>query len=234
MEAMRPTVLLFDIDGTLVTTGGAGRRAISRAFEKLHGRLDACDTFSLSGMTDRAIVRKALGIIGVDATAEAIDAIIDCYLSLLDEEVQKTEDRLYFVHAGMREAVAEARGRSGVAVGLGTGNVREGARVKLQRVGIYDQFAFGGFGCDHEDRVELICHGARSGARLLDAPLEACRVVVIGDTPKDVHAAKGIGAVCIGVGTGNFTPEALLTAGADFAFPDFTAPGALEALLSER
>jgi phosphoglycolate phosphatase len=234
MEAMRPTVLLFDIDGTLVTTGGAGRRAISRAFEKLHGRLDACESFSLSGMTDRAIVRKALGIIGVESTAEAIDAIIDCYLSLLDEEVKRTEDRQYFVHAGMREAVAEARARSSFAVGLGTGNVREGARVKLQRVGLYDQFSFGGFGCDHEDRVELIRHGARSGARLLEAPLEACRVVVIGDTPKDVDAAKGIGAVCIGVGTGGFTPEALIQAGADFAFPDFTEPGAIEALLRDR
>ncbi|HYI00717.1 HAD family hydrolase [Hyalangium sp.] len=234
MGAMRPTVLLFDIDGTLVTTGGAGRRAISRAFEKLHGRLDACESFSLSGMTDRAIVRQALGLIGVEASPEAIDGVIDCYLSFLDEEVKRTEDHHYFVHAGMREAVAEARSRSGVAVGLGTGNVRSGARVKLERVGLYDQFGFGGFGCDHEDRVELIRHGARSGAQLLNVPLETCRVVVIGDTPKDVSAAKGIGAVCIGVGTGQFTPQALIESGADFAFPDFTVPGAIEALLQDR
>jgi phosphoglycolate phosphatase len=234
MEAMRPTVLLFDIDGTLVTTGGAGRRAISRAFEKLHGRPDACEAFSLSGMTDRSIARKALSIIGVEATAEAIDALLDCYLAFLGEEVQRAEDRHYFIHPGMREAVAEARSRSGVAVGLGTGNVRQGARVKLERVGLYDQFAFGGFGCDHEDRVELIRHGARSGALLLGAPLEECRVVVIGDTPKDVAAAKGIGALCIGVGTGPFKPDALLQAGADFAFPDFTSQGALEALLLHR
>ncbi|MDY7230906.1 HAD family hydrolase [Hyalangium rubrum] len=234
MGAMRPTVLLFDIDGTLVTTGGAGRRAISRAFEKLYGRLDACESFSLSGMTDRAIVRKALSIIGAEVSAEAIDSIIACYLSLLDSEVQRAADREYFVHAGMREAVNEARSRTGVAVGLGTGNVRQGARVKLERVGIYEQFAFGGFGCDHEDRVELIRHGARCGAQLLGAPLEECRVVVIGDTPKDVAAAKGIGALCIGVGTGNFTPQALLDSGADFAFPNFTERGALEALLHDR
>ncbi|MBN1207555.1 MAG: haloacid dehalogenase-like hydrolase [Myxococcaceae bacterium] len=234
MGPMRPTVLLFDIDGTLVTTGGAGRRAISRAFEKLHGRYDACDSFSLSGMTDRAIVRKALSIIGAEDSPQAIDVLIDCYVSFLHEEVQRAEQRHYFVHAGMREAVAEARSRSGFAVGLGTGNVREGARVKLEHVGIYDQFAFGGFGCDHEDRVELIRHGARCGAQLLSTSLEQCRVVVIGDTPKDVDAAKGIGAVCIGVGTGNFTPEALVKAGADFAFPDFTAQGALEALLQDR
>ncbi|WP_224361987.1 HAD family hydrolase [Hyalangium versicolor] len=231
---MRPTVLLFDIDGTLVTTGGAGRRAISRSFEKLHGRRDACDSFSLSGMTDRSIVRKALGIIGVEATPEAIDAVVDGYLSFLGEEVKRAEEKHYFVHAGMREAVTESRARSGVAVGLGTGNVRAGARLKLERVGIYEEFAFGGFGCDHEDRVELIRHGARCGAQILGAPLEECRVVVIGDTPKDVHAAKGIGAICIGVGTGNFSPQALIEAGADFAFQDFTAQGALDALLQDR
>jgi phosphoglycolate phosphatase-like HAD superfamily hydrolase len=234
MGAMRPTVLLFDIDGTLVTTGGAGRRAMERAFQQLHGRGDASDSFSMSGMTDRAIVRKALGIIGVQASEAAIDAVINAYLAHLSEEVRKVDDHKYRVHPGMREAVAAARERQGVAVGLGTGNVRRGAQLKLERVGIYDQFAFGGFGCDHEDRVELIRHGARSGAALLGAPVEECRVVVIGDTPKDVHAAKGIGAVCIGVGTGNFSAEALLAAGADFAFPDFTARDALSVLLADR
>ncbi|WP_225414108.1 HAD family hydrolase [Stigmatella hybrida] len=234
MRPMRPTVLLFDIDGTLVTTGGAGRRSIARAFEKLYRRPDACSSFSLSGMTDRAIVRKAMGIIGVEPRPEAIDELLATYLGLLAEEVKQAVDHEYFVHAGMREAVLEARGRTGVAVGIGTGNVREGARIKLERVGIYEQFAFGGFGCDHEDRVELIRHGATCGAKLLDAPLEECRVVVIGDTPKDVAAAKGIGALCIGVGTGQFTPQALLEAGADFAFSDFTARGAIDALLHGR
>ena len=144
------------------------------------------------------------------------------------------DDRKYFLHPGMREAVLAARSREGVAVGLGTGNVRRGAQVKLERVGIYEQFSFGGFGCDSEDRVELIRHGARSGAAQLGVPVEECRVVVIGDTPKDVHAAKGIGAVCIGVGTGNFSAPALLAAGADFAFPDFTASAALQTLLADR
>jgi phosphoglycolate phosphatase-like HAD superfamily hydrolase len=231
---MRPTVLLFDIDGTLVTTGGAGRRSMERAFRHLHGRGDACDSFSMSGMTDRAIVRKALGLIGVEATEPAIDAVIDSYIAHLAEEVRKVDDYKYRVHPGMREAVLAARAREGFAVGLGTGNVRRGAQVKLERVAIYDQFSFGGFGCDFEDRVELIRHGARAGAAQLGAPVEACRVVVIGDTPKDVHAAKGIGAECIGVGTGNFSAEALLAAGADFAFADFSAREALSILLEGR
>ena len=234
MGAMRPTVLLFDIDGTLVTAGGAGRRSMDLAFERLHGRRDACDSFSMSGMTDRAIVRKGLEVIGALPSPEAITAVIDAYLASLAEEVSLVDDINYRLHPGMREAVEAAHARKGFAVGLGTGNVREGARIKLERVRIHDRFSFGGFGCDHEDRVELIRHGARSGAALLGAPLEACRVVVTGDTPKDVAAAQGIGATCIGVGTGSFTPDALLACGADYAFPDFTAREALAALLDGR
>jgi phosphoglycolate phosphatase-like HAD superfamily hydrolase len=231
---MRPTVLLFDIDGTLVTTGGAGRRAMERAFERLHGRRDACDSFSMSGMTDRAIVRKALEHIGAPTSPEDITAGINAYLAALVEEVPLVSDRDYRLHPGMREAVEAAHARKGFAVGLGTGNVREGARIKLERVRIHDRFSFGGFGCDHEDRVELIRHGARSGAALLGVPVEQCRVVVIGDTPKDVAAAQGIGATCIGVGTGNFSPDDLLACGADYAFPDLTAREALAVLLDGR
>ncbi|NVJ22723.1 MULTISPECIES: HAD family hydrolase [Myxococcus] len=231
MGTMRPTVLLFDIDGTLVTTGGAGRRAMDRAFEQLHGRRDACDSFHMSGMTDRGIVRTALRIIGVEDTEAAIDAGIAAYLAYLADEIQKVEDARYRVFPGMREAVLAARGRRGFAVGLGTGNVRDGARLKLERVGIHDQFAFGGFGCDHENRVELIRRGAEAGAATLGVPREQCRVVIIGDTPKDVDAALGIGAECIGVGTGTFTAEALLQAGAHAAFPDFSHREALPTLL---
>lgn len=231
---MRPTVLLFDIDGTLVTTGGAGRRSMDLAFARLHGRRDACDSFSMSGMTDRAIVRKALDIIGLPSTPDAISAVIDAYLQHLAEEVPRVADRDYILHPGMREAVDTALALPGFAVGLGTGNVREGARIKLERVRIHDRFSFGGFGCDHEDRVELIRHGARTGAAQLGVPLEQCRVVVIGDTPKDVAAAQGIGATCIGVGTGSFTPEQLLACGADYAFPDLTGREALAALLGGR
>lgn len=234
MGAMRPTVLLFDIDGTLITTGGAGRRAMDLAFEQLHGRRDACDSFHMSGMTDRAIVRKALRIIGVEDTEAAIDAGIAAYLAHLTEEVRKVEAQRYIVFPGIREAVHEARKRTGFAVGLGTGNIRAGARVKLERVAIHDQFSFGGFGCDHENRVELIRRGAEAGAATLGVPREECRVVIIGDTPMDVAAAIGIGAECIGVGTGTFTAEALLQAGAHSAFPDFTHPEALPTLLGGR
>ena len=227
---MRPTVLLFDIDGTLITTGNAGRRSIERAFAELHGRGDACN-FSLSGMTDRAIVRKALVHIGVTVSEDAIDAVIERYLENLAHEVPRVAEADYRVFPGMREAVEAAVGLERVAVGLGTGNVVRGAQLKLERVGLYRHFSFGGFGSDAEDRTELIRVGASKGARRLGVPVEACRVVVIGDTPKDVDAALGAGAECIGVGTGNFRAEALRAAGAHVAFDDFSAPGALDALL---
>jgi phosphoglycolate phosphatase len=226
---VRPTVLLFDIDGTLITTGGVGRRAMERAFEDEHGSREACQ-FRFDGMTDRQIARQALTALGIEPTEAAIAKSLAYYLTLLAEEVARASDAEYRLHAGMTEALRAARER-GHAIGLGTGNVLEGARIKLSRVGVFEQFAFGGFGSDAEDRTELIRHGAERGARHAGAPFAECRVVVIGDTPKDVVAARGIGAECIGVGTGRFTPEALLECGATHAFPSLGAPGALAALL---
>ncbi len=226
---MRPTVFLFDIDGTLVTTGGSGRKAMERGFDAVYGRPEAM-RFPMDGMTDRLIVRQALAAIAVEATDAAIDRVLDAYVEVLHEEVTSVPDDRYRVHAGMREAIDAARAR-GAAVGLGTGNVRKGAQVKLDRVGLGQTFRFGGFGCDAERRVDLIRIGAERGAAELGVPRAGCRVVVIGDTPKDVDAARGIGAECVAVGTGHYSPEALMAAGADAAFPDLASPGALAALL---
>lgn len=227
---MRPTVLLFDIDGTLVTTGGVGRRALELTFERLYGRRDACSAIRLDGMTDRAIVRHALGAIGAPATDQAIEELLPAYVRVLEEQVAAADGSRYRVHPGMREAI-EAATSLGLAVGLGTGNIREGARVKLERVDLYRHFAFGGFGCDSESRPELILRGAQRGAERLRAPLAECRVVVIGDTPKDVAAAQAIGAESLGVGTGSFSPDQLLACGATHAFATLAEPGAMAALL---
>jgi phosphoglycolate phosphatase-like HAD superfamily hydrolase len=225
-------VLLFDIDGTLVTTGGAGRRAIDAAFAQRYGRREACSHFPLDGMTDRSILRMGLATISVEPTDAAIDELLVVYVGCLEREVRDADPARYRVHEGMEAAVLAGLAR-GMAVGLGTGNIREGARVKLARVGLYRHFAFGGFGDDHELRPELIRRGAERGAERLGVPLAATRVVVIGDTPKDVLAAKAIGAECVGVGTGSWSPDALLESGAAFAFTSLAAPGALEAVLGE-
>jgi phosphoglycolate phosphatase-like HAD superfamily hydrolase len=225
-------VLLFDIDGTLVTTGGVGRRAIERAFHRCHGRPDACTRIRFDGMTDRSITRLALQAIEVEATEDGIDALLAVYIAELEAELRAAPPDNYRVHVGVGQAIEAARER-GMALGLGTGNVREGARLKLEHVDLYRHFSFGGFGNDHELRVELIRRGAERGAEQLGKTLDQCRVVVIGDTPKDVDAARGIGAESIGVGTGSFSAASLREHGATYAFDDLTSPGALAALLGD-
>lgn len=207
----RTTILLFDIDGTLIDTGGAGRRAMERAFAKQTGRADAC-RFGFDGMTDRSIARKGLSAIGHEPTEQAIDDLLRAYLDALEPEVVSSPS--FTTHPGVERALEGASRRERTVVGLGTGNVREGARIKLERPGLFERFSFGGFGCDHEERAELLRVGAARGAKLLEETLENCRVVVIGDTPKDVAAALAIGAECLAVATGRFGVEELFRAGA--------------------
>lgn len=200
---MKPTVLLFDVDGTLVTTCGAGRRAIERAFELRHGTKEVVN-FSFGGMTDKAIVRDALTALGQRFANEAeqereIDNMLRFYLEVLVDEVARTRIR---IHEGMVRAMDMADARPEVALGLGTGNIRKGAEIKLGCVGIFHRFSFGGFGDDSIDRPTLLMAGARRGAHKLGLPIEDCRIVVIGDTPRDVSAAKAIGAESIAVATG--------------------------------
>lgn len=222
MSARSPTVLLFDIDGTLIDSGGAGRRAMVHAFETTHGRPDATTGFSFAGMTDQGILRRALSAIGVEVTPEAMDTILAAYLLQLEIELARSEH--YRVLPGVASLVASLVELDGIAVGLGTGNVRDGAYAKLRRGDIHHHFEFGGFGCDAEDRTELLRAGAVRGAGQLGVPLEACRVVVIGDTPKDVAAAIGIGAACLGVGTGGSTPADLVALGAVWGFETLDDP----------
>jgi len=228
----RPTVFLFDIDGTLISSGSAGRRAVEAAFAACHGRAEACSDFSFAGMTDRAIVRRALSGMGAAFDDAAVDAVLDAYLAVLADEVARAGD--YRVHPGIAEALdaLEPHSRRGVAaVGLGTGNVERGARLKLGRVGLFERFAFGGYGSDAEERPELIRIGAERGAALLQRERAACRVVVIGDTPRDIEAAHAIGAEAIAVATGPFSVLELQLAGADRVFENLSAVGAIDALL---
>ncbi len=226
----RPTILLFDIDGTLISTGGAGRRAIERAFaESLGG--DGALPFSLGGMTDRGIVRAGLRAHGVPDDEAAIDALLERYLALLAEEVRRAES--YFAHPGVVATLDRAAAAEGapVGIGLGTGNLARGSELKLARVGLWRRFSFGGFGSDHEERAAILRIGAERGAAFLGLPLDACRVVAIGDTPRDVAAAHAAGARCVGVATGSYTTAQLREAGADAVFATLAAPGAAEAVL---
>jgi phosphoglycolate phosphatase len=226
---MIPTVLLFDIDGTLVATGGAGRRAMVGAFSELYGQADVFEGISFAGMTDRAIARHGV-VAAVGACDEAaIDRALDAYVARLHRELESREG--YRIFPGVLHVLERVGGRAGIAVGLGTGNVKRGAYAKLTPGELHHHFTFGGFGCDAEARTEVLRSGARRGAEALGVALDDCRVVVIGDTPKDVAAAQGIGAECVGVGTGGFAPAALVEVGATSAFATLEDDGVLDVLL---
>lgn len=231
---MKPTVLLFDVDGTLVTTCGAGRRAVERTFETRYGSKDVLP-LSFGGMTDKAIVRNGLLALGMsfdsDAALESeIDATLDAYLAVLAEEVRRAQIR---IHEGMVRAMDMADGRPNVALGLGTGNIRKGAEIKLRCVDIFDRFGFGGFGDDSIDRPALLMAGARRGAEKLGVPIEDCRIVIIGDTPKDISAAKAIGAECVAVATGMHDLAELRACEPTAVFANLADPRAPQALFGK-
>ncbi len=225
---VRPTVLLFDVDGTLLSAGGAGRRALERAFASRCGTAAPLHDVRFNGMTDPGIVRAGLEQLGRAADARLVAAILGDYLALLDDELAcATAFQVYPGVAALLDTLATC---GHVAVGLGTGNVREGARRKLARGGLDGHFGFGGFGSDHEDRAELLRIGAERGAARLGCRPGACRTIVIGDTPHDVAAARAIGAESLAVATGGCATEELRTAGATWTMTDLTAPAVLDAL----
>jgi phosphoglycolate phosphatase-like HAD superfamily hydrolase len=226
---MNPTILLFDVDGTLVRTGGAGRRAIEGALAE-HGA-DGAASFSFAGMTDRAIVRLALQSLGRPPSERDITTVLARYLELLAGEVATAREDEYRVCPGIPAALDAAARSAACAVGLGTGNLEQGAFIKLGRVGLAERFRFGGFGSDAEPRDELLMIGAERGAKLLGVSRADCRIVVIGDTPRDVAAARAIGAECIAVATGPVAQDELVASAPDHLFADLGAPGALAALL---
>jgi phosphoglycolate phosphatase len=197
---------------------------MERAFVDLYGSAEGCRGFSFAGMTDRAIVRVALRAIGSEDHPTAIDSVVERYLVCLRDELPIATD--YRVLPGVVALLDSARVRRDLALGLGTGNVQTGATLKLAHGKLDTYFAFGGFGSDHEDRAELIRVGAERGARQLGHPVRDCRVVVIGDTPKDVAAAQANDAESIGVATGRHDLGSLRAAGATQVFTSLADAGA--------
>ena len=230
---MKPTVLLWDIDGTLISTAGIGRRALEGTFERRWGRSDVLQ-FPFDGMTDPLILRQGMAALGMDAAEidREFAHTLEIYLDVLAEACVAAQS--FRIHAGIEAALALVAGRPGFSVGLGTGNVEPGARLKLAPVGLNRHFSFGGYGSDHGDRAQLIAIGADRGAARLGLPRAECRVVVIGDTPKDIAAAQAIGAESIAVATGSFTVPALAAAGATWALGNLADPLAATLLLEGK
>jgi phosphoglycolate phosphatase-like HAD superfamily hydrolase len=206
-------VLLFDIDGTLVRGHGAGRRLMEDAFAEVLG----LGTASLAevpfhGNTDPAIVRAGLDALGFPASDALVTRILGDYVARLERAV--TDARPFEALPGAKALCDILRGR-GHRLGLGTGNVEVAAWLKVRAVALGDAFDYGGFGSDHHERSALLAVGARRGAALLGQAYEACEVVVIGDTLRDIAAARAIGARVLAVATGGDDAETLAAAGPD-------------------
>lgn len=213
-------LLLFDVDGTLVRVGGAGRRALERAFEEIVGVRDALQGVRLDGGTDLGIIRAGfLARVGRPPRDDGeVGALLDAYLGFLDEELARLSGS-YRVMPGAVELTWAARASGRCAVGLATGNVEPGARKKLARAGLDEAYDFGGFGSDAELRAELVARGIEKGQavaeRTLGRRVPAREVLVIGDTELDVAAARACGAVAVGVLAGSATPDALVASRPD-------------------
>jgi phosphoglycolate phosphatase len=209
---------LFDIDGTLIGGDGSGRRAFDRACNDVMGIIGALDHLKLDGMTDPLILQSVFAHHHDRLpTEEESRKILAAYIAHLEGEVAAG---LYHVKPAVPETLTHLEKR-GALIGLATGNIEDGARIKLRRGDLWHRFAFGGFGSDApptpDGRAELVRKAIARGEKFARRTFTRDETFVIGDTPKDVAAAHAAGATAIGIATGIFGVDELRAAGADEA-----------------
>jgi phosphoglycolate phosphatase len=207
--------VLFDIDGTLLVTGGAGGVAWQRGFEELYGVEANIAEHTDAGMTDPEIVKIVFKeVIDREGTAEERAKAIGCYLKHLPDAV--TESDGYRVMPGVEELLDRLID-GGRLLGLVTGNVEAAAHIKLARAGLNRFFSFGGYGSDSPDRTEVTKAALRRGELVAGGALSDGACIAVGDTPRDVKAGHGAGVKVVGVATGSYSVEELGAAGAEWA-----------------
>ena len=223
-------LLLFDIDGTLVR-GGPAKRVFELAMTEVFGTAGPIGAHDFSGKTDPQIARELLGAVGVspEDMEAGFPALWDAYLGGLRERLPA---KPMTVIGGVPALLERLAGMEDVALGLLTGNILEGARLKLGSVGLLEYFPVGGFGSDSEIREDLPAVAMERAARNWGVAFDPQAVVVIGDTPRDVACGKYGGTRTVAVATGRFDETALADTGADHVLPDMTdLEGTVEVLL---
>jgi len=221
-------LVLFDIDGTLLLSDGAGRRAINRALREVFGTSGPSDYF-FDGKTDPQIVRELMRLAGhgdehIDARMERL---LERYLELLREELNDPTHHPYAL-PGVPDLLDALDRRANVILGLLTGNLEQGARAKLEAVGLDPaRFRVGAYGSDHEKRPELPAIAAARTKRRLGIDVTGDAIVVIGDTPADLTCGRALGASAIGVATGRYTVEQLRQHDPLEVFQDLSATDAV-------
>lgn len=225
-------LFLFDIDGTLITSGGAGEAALIRAMKTRFGVDEDFGKMVLAGSTDALIARSLLEKHGLAATAENMAALLDSYLHHLAECMPSHSGR---VLPGMLPVLDALKAHPDAVLALLTGNLVRGAEIKLRHYGVWDYFEFGAFADDHHDRNEL---GKFASARAVEkhgGSFPPDRIFVIGDTPKDIECGRAIGAKTVAIATGIHTRQQLAAHTPDFLFDDFSDTEAvLDVLLPDH
>jgi phosphoglycolate phosphatase-like HAD superfamily hydrolase len=211
-------VILFDIDGTLISTGGAGRDALNTALEVAFAVRDPHPVF-LQGRTDRGICQEYFAQHGITATEANWERFQAAYLASLEQHLTSRPRTLL---PGVQALLAELQALPRLAVGLLTGNVREGARRKLTHYGLHERFPFGGFGDLHPERDDVAREALAAACTHTGLDLRGDQVWVIGDTPADIRCARAIGAHVIAVATGDHQLDELAAAQPDVLVTNLT------------
>jgi phosphoglycolate phosphatase-like HAD superfamily hydrolase len=212
-------VCLFDIDGTLLSSGGAGKAALEMGLAEEFGIAGPIEKLSLSGRTDFAIVTDLLALSAIPDTPQNRARVLAAYLRHLPGCLHRCAGK---VLPGVAELLGHLRGRADVAVGLLTGNVRAGAKAKLGHFGLFEHFAFGGYGDVHRDRDDVAREALAEVHRHLNGNVAAERIWVIGDTPHDIRCARAIGAKAVAVTTGWHTRAELEPHAPDLLLDDLS------------
>ena len=208
-------LLLFDVDGTLIESGGAGRAALAEA-AAVEVALPALPSVALAGRSDLAIMRDVLALAGVPPTQAAMDGLVEAYLARLSETLSTHEGRVLDGVVELLDALADL----GVPVGLATGNLMRGAELKLRRYGLWERFAAGGFGDHSSERAHIVAVAIERLAEVSGVDRRSGDAVVIGDTLHDVTAGHAAGARVLAVATGTDGESELRESGADLVLPD--------------
>jgi phosphoglycolate phosphatase len=219
-------LVLFDVDGTLIRTGGAGVRAFARTFASEFNVADGFERLKFPGRTDTGLVREFFSFHQIAPTPANLKRFFDHYVFWLDQILNESEAA---VCPGVCEFLHDLQHLpQAPMLGLLTGNIRLGAEIKLRHLSLWDVFQTGGFGDDHEDRSEIAAMARERGSRMLGTELRGDEVVVVGDTPLDIRCARAIGAKVLAVATGGSTLAELQAHQPDWAIPDLRAITARE------
>jgi phosphoglycolate phosphatase len=214
--------ILFDIDGTLLITGGAGAASWRLAFDELYGISADIGKFSDAGMTDPDVGRRTFqAVLHREPERKEFTRLLERRLHYLHRTVAESED--YRVLPGVQELLPRLID-DGYLLGLVTGNVEAAAHIKLHRARLNRFFSFGGYGSDATDRGELTRIALKRASLVYGEPLTPAQAIVVGDTPHDVEGAHAAGMACVGVGSHHFNVEQLCDAGADYAIASLQEP----------